>query len=190
MDEFEYLAALVSVVAGLSLTRALSGFAKLFDSGNNTRMSGVHAAWTLSIVVWLVGFWWFTFMLESIDNWTISLLFFVLLYGAVIYVLIALLYPDELKSGTDLLEIFISRRRAFFMAFLVLATIDLADTLIKTRVYELPGPPIPAYWLLIIFMFGVGIVGILTANRLIHRIIAYSWLGVIALWNVTTLVAL
>ena len=32
MGEFEYLAALVSVVAGSSLTRALSGYAKIFDS--------------------------------------------------------------------------------------------------------------------------------------------------------------
>jgi hypothetical protein len=56
MGEFEYLAALVSVVAGLSLTRALSGYAKIVDSEKDIRLSGVHMAWTLSIMLWLVGF--------------------------------------------------------------------------------------------------------------------------------------
>jgi hypothetical protein len=50
MDGFEYLTALVSVVAGLGLTRALSGFAKVIHTENKTALSGVHIAWTLSII--------------------------------------------------------------------------------------------------------------------------------------------
>jgi hypothetical protein len=110
MDEFEYLAALVSVVAGLSLARALSGVADILDSGQTLIRSDLQIAWTISVLVWLVGFWWFTFMLSSVDNWTVLLLLFVLLYGAVIYLLVgtrmgrlSILSPAENRSSLRLL---------------------------------------------------------------------------------------
>jgi len=190
MDEFEYLAALVSVVAGLSLTRALSGFAKLVDSENDTRLSGVHIAWTLSVILWLVGYWWFTFMLASIESWSILLFLFVLLYGAIVYLLIALLYPDRHKAGTDTFENFLVRRRSFFVTWVVLGIVDIADTLIKTEIYDMPEPPIIAYLALMLCWIGLGITGALTANRFFHSVFAYSWLAVTAMWSLTAFVTL
>ena len=190
MDVFEYLAALVSVVAGLSLTRALSGFAKMVDSEHDARLSGVHIAWTLSVILWLVGFWWFTFMLASIESWPVSLLLFVLLYGAIIYFLIALLYPDRHEAEIDIFENFISGRRSFFVTFVVLGVVDITDTLIKTRIYDMDSPPILVYSLLILFWISFGITGAFTANRIFHRVFAYSWLAISGMWSVTTLVAL
>ena len=191
MDEFEYLAALVSVVAGLSLTRALSGYAKIVDSEKEIRLSGVHMAWTLSVILWLVGYWWFTFMLSSIDSWTVSLLLFVLLYGAIIYFLIALLFPDRRDSSRDIFENFISRRQSFFITFVVLGLVDIADTVLKIEFYDMSGPPNPNYyWTMMFLWIGLGIIGALTANRIYHRVFAYSWLAATATWNVTTLVSL
>jgi hypothetical protein len=191
MDEFEYLAALVSVVAGLSLTRALSGYAKIVDSEKDIRLSGVHMAWTLSVILWLVGFWWFTFTLSFIETWTVSLLLFVLLYGAIIYFLIALLFPDRQGSSLDILENFISRRRPFFVAFVVLGLVDIADTVIKIKIYDIGGPSyITYYWTMMFLWVGLGIIGALTANRTFHRVFAYSWLVTTATWNVTSLVSL
>jgi hypothetical protein len=191
MDRFEYLAALVSVVAGLSLTRALSGCAKIVDSEKDIRLSGVHMAWTLSVILWLVGFWWFTFTLSFIETWTVSLLLFVLLYGAIIYFLIALLFPDRQGSSLDILDNFISRRRPFFVAFVVLGLVDIADTVLKMKIYDMGGPPnFDYYWVMMFLWIGLGIISALTANRTFHRFFAYSWLVTTATWNVTTLVSL
>jgi len=190
MDGFEYLAALVSVVAGLGLTRALSGFAKLIHGKNEIALSGVHIAWTLSIILWLVGYWWFTFMLASIDSWHVSLLLFVLLYGATIYFLIALLYPDRHEAGTDLFRQFIDGHRSFFVTFLVLGIIEIADTLIKTYVFDLGGPPFVPYVFLMIGWISLGLTGALTASPTFHRFFAYIWLAVTAGWTVTTLVSI
>ena len=54
MDGFEYLVALVSVAAELGLTRALSGLAKIVYLRKKIRLSGVHIAWTGSVLLWLV----------------------------------------------------------------------------------------------------------------------------------------
>ncbi len=181
MSSFEYLVALVSIVAGLGLTRALSGIARVVHARGDRSLSGVHLAWTGSVLLWLVGFWWFTFLLESIDTWTTPLLLFVLLYGAVIYFLIALLYPDELDAGTDPLAYFLDNRRWFFGTFLALGVLDLMDTWLKYRLVENLPPMIP-YSLLMISWISLGILGVLSASRAFHRAFAYSWVVVMALW--------
>jgi hypothetical protein len=186
MNSFEYLIALVSIIAGLGLTRALSGLAEVVHAGGERRVSGVHIAWTGSVLLWLVAFWWFTFLLGSVDSWTPPLLLFVLLYGAVLYFLIALLYPRNLEAQTDLFAYFLANRRWFFGTFVALGVLDLADTWLKFR---LTGdlPPMLPYSLLMISWISLGILGAVSASRPFHRIFAYSWLGVMGLWVTTTL---
>ena len=181
MNSFEYLATLVSVVAGLALTRALSGLAKAVHLRKEIRLSGVHIAWTGSVLLWLISYWWFTFLLASIEQWTVPLFFFVLVYGAVIYFLIALLFPDKFNSGTDLFDYFVENRRWFFGTFVGLGVLDIVDTWIKW-LYDLPPPPMIPYSVLMTSWLALGIVGIITANRMYHRIFAYVWLVVFSLW--------
>jgi hypothetical protein len=190
MDEFEYLAALVSVVAGLSLARALSGVADILDSGRSLIQSDLHIVWTINVLMWLVGFWWFTFMLSSVDIWTVSLLLFVLLYGAVIYLLVALLHPNSKAEQAGATDNFIARRKPFFAAFLTLGLVDIADTLIKTEIYAIPGPPTKWYWALMVLWILFGAYAWRSASRTFHRLYAYCWLVIIATWNVSTLTSL
>ena len=196
MNPFEYLAALVSIVAGLGLTRALSGLAKIVHTSGDRSVS-VHVAWTGSVLLWLVAFWWFTFWLGSLDTWTVPLLLFVLLYGAVIYFLIALLYPDKLDAETDFLEYFVENRRWFFGTFVALGVLDLADTWLKGSLLgvtaQLPPlmplnldlPPMVPYWLLMISWISLGVVGVVSASRVFHRVFAYSWVVVMGVWVAT-----
>ena len=190
MDEFEYLAALVSVVAGLSLARALSGVADILDSGQPLIRSDLQIAWTISVLVWLVGFWWFTFMLSSIANWTVLLLLFVLLYGAVIYLLVALLHPNSKAESAGAANDFVARRKPFFATFIALGLVDIADTLIKTEIYAMPGPPTRWYWVLMIIWILFAAYAWVSASQMFHRICAYFWLVLIASWNASTLTSL
>lgn len=190
MSGFEYLAALISVVAGLSLARALSGVADILDSDRSLIQSDVQIIWTFNILIWLVGFWWFTFMLSSVDNWTVSLLFFVLLYGAIIYLLVALLHPRSERADSGVMSGFIARRKPFFATFLALGLVDVADTLIKTEVYELPGPPNKLYWVMMVLWIVLGGSAWRSINQTFHRVFAYCWLAFTAIWNVSTLATL
>jgi hypothetical protein len=181
MSSFEYLVALVSIVTALGLTRALSGIATVVHKRGHRKPSGVHIAWTGSVLLWLVGFWWFTFLLASLETWTVPLLLFVLLYGAVIYFLIALLYPDEVGAETDLFAYFLENRRWFFGTFVALGVLDLMDTWLKYRLVQNLPPMVP-YSLLMISWISLGALGLVSASRLFHRVFAYSWVVVMALW--------
>ena len=185
MNPFEYLVTLVSIVAGLGLTRALSGLAKIVHAGGDRRVSGVHVAWTGSVLLWLVNFWWFTFLFESIETWTMPLLLFVLIYAAVIYFLIALLYPDNLETETDLFAYFLGNRRWFFGTFVVLGVLELADTWLKYRLLPIGLPPMVPYSLLMVAWISLGVLGLVSENRLFHRAFAYSWVAVVGLWVIT-----
>ena len=182
MSPFEYLVTLVSIVAGLGLTRALSGIATVVHARGHGKLSGVHIAWTGSVLLWLVAFWWFTFLLKSIDTWTTPLLLFVLLYGAVIYFLIALLYPNRLEAETDLFAYFLENRRWFFGTFIALGLLDLADTWIKYELTQGGLLPMVPYSLLMISWLALGVVGVFSASRRFHRIFAYTWVVVMGLW--------
>ena len=186
MSSFEYLVALVSIIAGLGLTRALSGIAGVVHPRGNLKLSGVHIAWTGSVLLWLVAFWWFTFLLAPLDKWTTPLLLFVLLYGAVIYFLIALLYPDRPEAETDLFAYFLENRRWFFGTFLALGLLDLADTWLKYRLVQDLPPMIP-YSLLMVSWMSLGVCGVVSESRVFHRVFAYSWVAVIGLWVTTAL---
>jgi hypothetical protein len=186
MNSFEYLVALVSIVAGLGLTRALSGLASAINAGGGRKPSGIHIAWTGSVVFWLVGFWWFTFLLESIETWTAPLLLFVLSYGAVIYFLIALLNPERLDAETDFLTYFLENRRWFFGTFVALGLFDLADTWLKYRLVQ-DLPPMVPYAILMVSWISLGLFGAVSASRVYHRVFAYSWVVVMGLWVTTAL---
>jgi hypothetical protein len=189
MNSFEYLVALVSIIAGLALARALSGLAKGVHTAGGRGISGVRIAWTGSLLLWLVAFWWFTFLLASIDTWTTPLLLFVLVYGAVIYFLIALLYPDEPQGETDSIAHFLRDRRWFFLTFVALGLLDLVDTWLKYRLLESADlmPPMIPYSLLMVSWISLGTIGVVSANERFHRVFAYSWVVVMGVWVTSTL---
>ena len=174
MSGFEYLIALVSVIAGIGLTRALSGLARIVNLRFEVRISDLHLVWTISLLIWLISYWWFTFLLASVEGWTIPLFVFVLLYGALIYFLLALLYPDDLRAGADLFEQFINNRKWFFATFTCLGLMDLADSLIKYH-HGLDMPPMGLYGGFLGAWFVSGFLGYFTSNVRYQRVIAYSW---------------
>lgn len=145
MDGFEYLTALLSVVAALGLARALSGIAELVHLRNSIIFSWIHLLWTINILVWLIAYWWFSFALSTVEVWTPKLLIFVLVYGATIFFLIALLYPDSVPNDTDLFEYFCDNRRWFFGTLLLLGVLDILDSILKSSITDLGGPPLIPY---------------------------------------------
>lgn len=175
MDRFEYLATLFSVVAGLALTRGLSGVAKTVHNRHSVKPSGVHLAWTCSILLWLINYWWFTFFLTRIDEWTVPLFLFILVYGAFVYFLIALLYPDQYGSVENHFEYFLETRMWFFGTFVLLGCIDIGDTVIKARM-GVGLPPLISYLPLMACWLIFGTIGAFTSNRKFHTIFAYGWL--------------
>jgi hypothetical protein len=181
MDDFEYLIALVSVIAGLGITRALSGSAKLLNARRTISISWIPLCWTVNVLLWLVAFWWFTFLLSSFEGWSPWLHVFVLIYAGIIFFLIALLHPDSFGDEHDMLEHFLDNRRIFFGTLLIAALIDIADTWIKFRL-GLSSPPILRYTALILPWVTMSAIGMYVRSRIYHSLFAVVFLISIALW--------
>jgi hypothetical protein len=115
MDSFEYLIALVSVIAGLGIARSLSGMARLLDARRNISFSWIPMCWTANALLWLIAFWWFTYLLSSFEGWSPGLHIFVLIYAGSIFFLLALMHPESIDEGCDMMERFLDNRRLFLV---------------------------------------------------------------------------
>ena len=181
MDSFEYLIALVSVIAGLGIARALSGIARLLDARHQITFSWIPLCWTASALLWLVAFWWFTFLLSSIDGWSTALHVFVLVYAGSIFFLLALLHPESIPEGHDMLAHFLNNRKLFFGAFLVVGLLDLADTWIKARM-GLSTPAMVPYALHMGPWIVLSVVAMFVNNSIFHAVFAIVQLLMFAAW--------
>lgn len=181
MDSFEYLIALVSVIAGLGIARALSGIARLLDARRKIAFSWIPMCWTASALLWLVAFWWFTFLLSPVEVWSPALHVFVLVYAGSIFFLVALLHPESIPDGHDMLAHFLDNKKLFFGALMAVGLIDVVDTWIKVDMGT-SGPPLIPYvlhmgpWIL-----GSGI-GMYVANKTYHAVFAIFLLLSIIFW--------
>lgn len=181
MDSFEYLIALVSVIAGLGIARALSGIARLLDARHQITFSWIPLCWTASALLWLVAFWWFTFLLSSIDGWSTALHVFVLVYAGSIFFLLALLHPESIPEGHDMLAHFLNNRKLFFGAFLVVGLLDLADTWIKARM-GLSTPAMVPYAIHMAPWIVLSVVAMFVNNSIYHAVFAIVQLLMFAAW--------
>ena len=181
MDNFEYLIALVSVIAGLGIARALSGSAKLLHARREISFSWIPICWTVSALLWLVAFWWFTFLLSSFENWSPWLHIFVLVYAGAIYFLLAVLHPESIEAGHDMLEHMLENRKPIFGALMIVALIDTADTWIKAKL-GLSTPPLLSYLALIIPWVVFSGVAMYVRNRVFHGVFAIAFAVAVLLW--------
>ena len=182
MDSFEYLIALVSVVAGLGITRALSGLARLLNARHQITFSWIPICWTVSVLLWLIAFWWFTFLLSSYEEWSPALHVFVLVYAGAIFFLLALLHPEAVSEGHDMLAHFLDNRKIFFGTLLAVALIDVADTWIKYRL-GLSTPPAANYMAFMGTWMLASVVAMFARRPRLHSAIAVIFLVAVLLWQ-------
>ncbi len=141
MTEFEYLAAFISIVAGLGVAQTLSGITRLIHGRRTMVVDYVHLFWTASLLIWLIVFWWFSFSLSGVESWSIGHLLFVLSYPALIYLLLALLYPTEMPQDFNTRDHIDANRAWIFLTLLCLGGIELTDAWYKGKSGLLPGNP-------------------------------------------------
>ncbi len=182
MSSFEYLAALLSMVAALGIARGLSGFSRMIHAKNSIEFSFVQILWTINSLLWLMTFWWFTFILSQIQTWSFPLLLFTTVYAASIYLLIALLHPDPLPEKISMREHFLEYRKWFYGTFLVVWGLDIGDTIIKVLITENGGPPLLPYSLFMTIWVAIGLTGYFVTSIKIHTAIAVVYFVAVSLW--------
>lgn len=91
----------------------------------------MHLLWVGSILIELVLFWWWEFALSTVDRWSFGLFLFLISYAVTLFLLAALLFPDNISEYGSYESFFLKRRRWFFALFAATLLLDIVDTLIK-----------------------------------------------------------
>ena len=128
---FPHIRIVMGMVIGLGITRILTGLAGFVQHPARAKLSSLHLMWTVSILVELIHFWWWEFALFTIGAWTFSVFLFLIAYCVLLYLLAALLFPDNVSEYDGYEGFFLSRRKWFFALFGTTFLFDIVDTIIK-----------------------------------------------------------
>jgi hypothetical protein len=134
-DLYLHVRVVISIIVGLCITTLLSGFARFVQHPRRERVSILHLGWAVSLLLWIIHFWWWEFRLSMVQVWTFSRYFFVILYAILFYFLCTLLFPSDLRDYAGYEDYFISRRKWFFGFLAATFLADVIDTSLKGSSY-------------------------------------------------------
>jgi hypothetical protein len=135
-DQFQHVMVLTSIIIGLGITNALLGVSgaieRYTESTRPVKLSWASAFWLAQVFLWMVLFWWWEFRLVDIlKNWSLWNYFLIICYAVVLFLLVALLVPNDWDKVDDLNSYFLSKRRWFYSVFLLGVVIDVMDSFMK-----------------------------------------------------------
>jgi hypothetical protein len=128
---FPHVRILMGMVVGLAMTRLLMTIAGLIQHPQRSRLSALHLLWVLSILVELVLFWWWEFALFRLEQWTFAITLFLIVYAITLFLLAAMLSPDNIAEYDGYDDFFLKRRHWFFIFFALTFVLDAFDSMIK-----------------------------------------------------------
>jgi hypothetical protein len=128
---FPHVRILMGMVIGLGMTRLLMIVAGLIQHPHRARRSVLHLLWVFSILVELVLFWWWEFALFRLEQWSFAITLFLIFYAVTLFLLAALLSPDNIAEYDGYEDFFLKRRSWFFGLFASTFVLDAIDTMIK-----------------------------------------------------------
>jgi len=130
-DPFAHIRIIMGFIVSLAMARLLTGIARFIQHPGSLKVDAVHLAWSAGVFVLLVHFWWWEFWLGAITHWTFALYAFLVAFALQLYLLAALLYPDNIAEYDGYGDYFLKRRAWFFGIFASVQVFDVIDTLIK-----------------------------------------------------------
>jgi len=133
MDPFSYICVLTSIVAGLAVTRLVSGFGQLLQTRARTPSYWVHTLWMVNILLGIIITWWIQYRWRNWPHWTLFLFLWLLVAPLILYLVTALLFPtnqDEVVV-TNWREHYYANNQKIFALFGLTFVIDLIDTMAK-----------------------------------------------------------
>lgn len=138
MDAFSYLSVLLSIILGLGLTQLLTAVGRVIRHRDHVRMDWLPMLWAAVLLLVYVQVWWSMFGMRQLRSWTFLEFLVVLGQTVTLYMMAALLLPDDIDaSGVDLRGYYERQHRWFFTFFLATLVISVGkDVLIGGRLPE------------------------------------------------------
>lgn len=135
MDAFSYLSVLLSIILGLGLTQLLTAAGRLIRHRDRVRADWLPLLWAAVLLIVYVQAWWAMFGLRQLREWTFLAFLIVLAETITLYMMAAVILPEQVDdAGVDLAAHYERQRRWFFGFFLATLFVSVAkDLLIAGR---------------------------------------------------------
>ena len=172
MSQFEFIFVPISIIAGLALTKLLSGMARP-PRNSSGQLDIAHIAFSAATLVLLISVWWSTFRWQKYENWTVAEFF--LLCGSVslFYVLATSLSSSGTADSPEFEEI----RTKFFAVHAFYFVLE------PVVIYVRDGELSPWYYVpMMIHFFVLSISGIYLRINMFDRLFSLWLLIVNVVW--------
>ena len=139
MDEFGYLAVILSIILGLSVTQLLQGLSNVINARDRVRIYWPAIGWALLLLVIDIQAWWSMFGYRGRHTWTFFQFAILLLETILLYLLAALALPNAFSAEiVDLRVNYFRHARWFFGSFLAVLLVSLVKNVVMSG--SLQGP--------------------------------------------------
>ena len=178
MDAFSYLSVLLSIIIGIGITQVLTAMGRLIRHRDRVSVDWLPLLWAAVLLIIFVQVWWSSFGLRQFRDWTFVAFLLVLAQTCTLYLMSALILPEQLdETRTDLAAHYQRQQQWFFS--LLLAT--LVASVLKDRVINghLPSALNLGFH---IFLAAISISAIFIRQRRYHEIVGVIGAGGIAVY--------
>jgi hypothetical protein len=139
MDEFGYLAVILSIILGLSITQLLQGLSNVINARDRVRVYWPAIGWAVLLLVIDVQAWWSMFGYRGRHTWTFLQFAILLLETILLYLLAALALPNTFGDEiVDLRANYFRHARWFFGSFLAVLLVSLGKNVIMSGAIQGP----------------------------------------------------
>lgn len=136
MDAFSYLSVLLSIIIGLGVTQLLTGVGRIIRNRDRVQVDWLPLLWAAILLVVFVQVWWSSFGLRTYRDWTFGSFLFILAQTGTLYLMAAVLLPEQIDENPSL-AVHYERQHRWFFGFLVAA---LTFSILKDRVINRQWP--------------------------------------------------
>lgn len=157
-EVFTHVRVIIGIILGLSISRLLTGVARIIQHPQHRNIYVVHLGWVLFTLLTVVHFWWFEFYLHQLVLWKFEAYLFVIFFASLHFLACAMLFPDSMEGYDGYEDYFMSRRAWFFGIMISIFVFDFIDTAMKGHAhFRSLGPEYPLRNLALIGLLSAGI---------------------------------
>jgi hypothetical protein len=130
VDAFSYLAVLLSIVLGLGLTQILTAVGRIIRQRGSIQFHWLPILWATILFVIYLQVWWAMYGFRLRSQWSFLSFAVVLAQTATLYLMAAVVLPEQIDDGTDLTIYFDRHHRWFFGLFLATLLVSVVKDLV------------------------------------------------------------
>jgi hypothetical protein len=157
-EVFIHVRVIIGIVLGLSISRLLTGIARIIQHPQRKNIYAVHLGWVFFMLLTVAHFWWYEFYLHQLVTWKFEAYLFVIFFASLHFLACAMLFPDSMEGYSGYEDYFMSRRAWLFGILISIFIVDIADTAMKgMEHFRSLGSEYPFRNLFLILLFAVGI---------------------------------